>query len=139
MARMQGVEPHEAGWSTRLVYWFVKRGLYRITGKASVPEPIKITAHHAKLLRAFGKMEGAHGAATSFGAGGAQSDCRHQSRDARRLSILNGHRFCVGRKQNVVEQVGDGELGQNTTILQRLEGQAAPYGAPREWCEGRGR
>ena len=24
MARMKGVEPHEAGWFTRLAYWLVK-------------------------------------------------------------------------------------------------------------------
>jgi 4-carboxymuconolactone decarboxylase len=65
MARMQGVEPHEAGWSTRLAYWFVQRALYKITGKARVPEPIKITAHHPKLLRAVGQMEGGQAAATS--------------------------------------------------------------------------
>ena len=65
MARMQGVEPHEAGWLTRLIYWFVKRALYKITGKAGVPEPIKITAHHPKLLRAVGQMEGGQAAATS--------------------------------------------------------------------------
>ena len=69
MARMQGVESHEAGWLTRLVYWFVKRALYKITGQARVPEPIKITAHHPKLLRAIGHMEGGQAAATSVPAG----------------------------------------------------------------------
>ena len=68
MARMQGVEPREAGLSTRLVYWFVKRALYKITGQARVPEPIKITAHHPKLLRAVGQMEGGQAAATSVSA-----------------------------------------------------------------------
>jgi len=50
---MQGVEPRDAGWLTRLMYWFVKRALYKVTGKARVPEPIKITAHRAKLLRRY--------------------------------------------------------------------------------------
>jgi 4-carboxymuconolactone decarboxylase len=69
MARMQGVEPHEAGWLTRLIYLFVKRALYKITGQARVPEPIKIAAHHPKLLRAVGQMEGGQAAATSVPAG----------------------------------------------------------------------
>jgi 4-carboxymuconolactone decarboxylase len=69
MARMQGVEPHDAGWSIRLVYWFVKRAIYKITGMARVPEPLKITAHHPKLLRAVGQMEGGQAAATSVPAG----------------------------------------------------------------------
>src|SRR5262245_5002199 len=25
MARMKGIEPHEAGWFTRLIYWVVRR------------------------------------------------------------------------------------------------------------------
>jgi 4-carboxymuconolactone decarboxylase len=69
MARIQDVEPHEAGWLTRLIYWFTKRALYKITGQARVPEPIKITAHHPKLLRAVGQMEGGQAAATSVPAG----------------------------------------------------------------------
>jgi hypothetical protein len=69
MARMQGVEPHEAGWSTRLIYWFVKRALYKITGRSGVPEPIKITAYHSKLLRAVGQMERGQAATTSVPAG----------------------------------------------------------------------
>jgi hypothetical protein len=62
---MQGVEPHEAGWLTRLIYWFVKHALYKVTGKSHVPEPIKITAHHPNLLRAVGQMERGQAAATS--------------------------------------------------------------------------
>jgi 4-carboxymuconolactone decarboxylase len=69
MARMQGVEPREAGLSTRLVYWFVKRALYKVTGKADVPEPIKIIAHQPKLLRAVGQMESGQAAAASVPAG----------------------------------------------------------------------
>jgi hypothetical protein len=30
---MKGVEPHEAGWFTRLVYWFVKREVNKLTGR----------------------------------------------------------------------------------------------------------
>jgi 4-carboxymuconolactone decarboxylase len=69
MARMQGVEPHEAPWLTRVMYWFVKRALHKVTGNARVPEPIKITAHHPKILRAVGEMERGQAAATSVPAG----------------------------------------------------------------------
>ena len=65
MARIRGVEPHEAGWLTRLVYWFVKRSIKKVTGEARIPEPVKIMAHHPKLLRAVGQMEGGQAAATS--------------------------------------------------------------------------
>lgn len=65
MARMTGVEPKEAGWFTRLAYWFVKRAVSKLTGKARILEPIKITAHHPRLLRAVGQMEQGQAAATS--------------------------------------------------------------------------
>ena len=57
MARMQGVEPDQASWFTRLVYWLVRRKLAKLTGRARLPEPIKITAHHPRLFRAMGQME----------------------------------------------------------------------------------
>jgi hypothetical protein len=66
MARIKGVEPNEAGWLTRLVYWFVKRSMSKITGRASLPEPVKITAHHWKILKAVGQMEEAQAAADSL-------------------------------------------------------------------------
>jgi hypothetical protein len=65
MLRMQGIESHEAGWMTRLIYWFIKRSIKKITGQARVPEPAKIAAHHPRLLRAIGQMEGGQAAATS--------------------------------------------------------------------------
>jgi hypothetical protein len=65
MARMKGVEPHEAGWFTRLVYWFVKREVNKLTGQRRLLEPIKIAAHHPRLLRALGQMEGGQAAARS--------------------------------------------------------------------------
>jgi 4-carboxymuconolactone decarboxylase len=57
MARMKGVEPHEAGWFTRLVYWLVRRKMRKLTGQDRLIEPIKIMAHHPRLLRALGQME----------------------------------------------------------------------------------
>jgi len=54
---MKGVEPAEAGWLTRLVYWFVGRKFGQLTGKNRLIEPVKIAAHHPRLLRALGQME----------------------------------------------------------------------------------
>jgi 4-carboxymuconolactone decarboxylase len=65
MARMNGVEPGEAGWFTRLVYWLVKREVSKLTGQPRLLEPIKITAHHPRLLKALGQMEGGQAAAKS--------------------------------------------------------------------------
>src|SRR5262245_60037846 len=65
MAHIKGVEPAQAGWMTRLVYWFVKREMKKLTGRAQLIEPIKIVAHHPSLLRAVGQMEGGQAAAKS--------------------------------------------------------------------------
>ena len=65
MAHMKGIEPAEAGWFTRLVYWFVRRQFGKLTGKNCLIEPVKIAAHHPRLLRAIGQMESGIGAARS--------------------------------------------------------------------------
>ena len=62
MARMNGLEPHQAGWYTRLVYWFVRRSVGTITGNPRLVEPVKITALHPRLLKAYGQMEMGQGA-----------------------------------------------------------------------------
>ena len=65
MAHMQGVEPAAAGWFTRLVYWLVRRKFGQLTGKDRLVEPVKVAAHHPRLLRAMGQMEGGLEAARS--------------------------------------------------------------------------
>jgi len=65
MAYMTGVEPAQAGWFVRLVYWLVRRQFGKLTGKDRLVEPVKVAAHHPRLLRAMGQMEGGLGAARS--------------------------------------------------------------------------
>lgn len=69
MAFMNGIEPAEAGWFTRLVYRFVRRKFGQLTGQDRLVEPVKIAAHHPRLLRAMGQMEGGLGAARTVPAG----------------------------------------------------------------------
>jgi len=66
MAHMSGVEAAEAGWLTRLIYWFVRRGIEKATGRGQLIEPVKIAAHHPRLLRAIGNMDGSVEAAHSL-------------------------------------------------------------------------
>ncbi len=51
MARVPGVPSEKAGWFVRFVYWSVRRRF------GWVMEPLRITAHHPRLLRAVGHME----------------------------------------------------------------------------------
>jgi hypothetical protein len=59
MARIQGIEPAEAGLFIRFVYWMTRRKLGRVI------LPVKIAAHHPGLLRAIGAMEAGQAAAQS--------------------------------------------------------------------------
>ena len=65
MPHMKGIEPDQAGWFTRLVYWFVRRKFGKLTGQNRLIEPVKIAAHHPRLLRAMGQMESGLNAARS--------------------------------------------------------------------------
>jgi 4-carboxymuconolactone decarboxylase len=62
---MKGIEPAEAGWFTRLIYWFVRRKMGQLTGKNRLVEPVKVAAHHPRLLKALGQMESGQAAARS--------------------------------------------------------------------------
>jgi len=51
MARINGVESQKASLFIRIAYWFTKRKVGRVI------EPVKVTAHHPRLLRAMASME----------------------------------------------------------------------------------
>ncbi len=57
MARIDGVEPRQAGWMTRLIYWLARRNVAALTGESRLVEPTKIYGHHPRLLKAYGQME----------------------------------------------------------------------------------
>jgi hypothetical protein len=51
MARIDGLEANQAGLFARFAYWMTKRKFGRVM------LPVKINAHHPRLLRAMGAME----------------------------------------------------------------------------------
>jgi len=65
MARIEGVGANQATLLVRLLYRLVRRKLGKLTGRATVPAPIRITAHHPRLLMALGQMEMGQEAARS--------------------------------------------------------------------------
>jgi len=65
---MNGVEPGKAGWFKRIVYWIVTRKVGKRTGTPRLIGPVKITAHHDRLFKAFGQMEMGQDAARSVSA-----------------------------------------------------------------------
>jgi alkylhydroperoxidase family enzyme len=63
MARIQGVPQSEAGPVVKLVYWFMRRGMKKMTGRdaahGSGIEPVEIWAHQPKMMSGMGKFAGA--------------------------------------------------------------------------------
>ena len=59
MPRIEGVEPKNAGPLVRFAYWMTRRKLGRLI------EPVKVAAHHPRLLRGTAGMELAQEAAKS--------------------------------------------------------------------------
>jgi hypothetical protein len=57
MTRIPLVDPQKAGLFARTVFSMVRRKIKKITGRAEVVDPIRITAHHPRLLWAYGQME----------------------------------------------------------------------------------
>jgi AhpD family alkylhydroperoxidase len=59
MARIASVSPRQAGLRARLVYFFTRRSLARLSGRApkAVLEPLELMAHAPGLLAAYGRLE----------------------------------------------------------------------------------
>ena len=61
MARIQGVQRDQAGPMVRLVYWFMRKGLTKMTGREPVYgsgiEPVEIWAYQPKMMSGMGKFQ----------------------------------------------------------------------------------
>ncbi len=63
MPRITGIPAHEAGPVLRIAYWFTRRHLGRLAGRAPerMLEPVEMYAHLPGVLRAYGQLEQATG------------------------------------------------------------------------------
>jgi alkylhydroperoxidase family enzyme len=61
MARINGVQQPEAGLKVKLVYWFMRKGMKKLTGREAVHgsgiEPVEIWAHRPKMMSGMGKFQ----------------------------------------------------------------------------------
>ncbi len=62
MARINGVQPADAGLKVKLVYWFMRKGMAKLTGRPpagdrSGIEPVEVWALQPKLLTGMGKFQ----------------------------------------------------------------------------------
>jgi alkylhydroperoxidase family enzyme len=61
MARIQGVRQDQAGPKVKLVYWFMRKGMKKLTGREAAHgsgiEPVEIWAHQPKMMSGMGKFQ----------------------------------------------------------------------------------
>ena len=61
MARMQGVSQQQAGPVIKLVFWFMRRGMKKLTGRDATQgsgiEPVEIWAIQPKMMSGMGKFQ----------------------------------------------------------------------------------
>jgi alkylhydroperoxidase family enzyme len=61
MARIQGVPQDQAGPMLKLVYWFMRRGMKKMTGRDAAHgtgiEPVEVWAHQPKMMSGMGKFQ----------------------------------------------------------------------------------
>jgi alkylhydroperoxidase family enzyme len=61
MARIQGVPQEQAGPIVKLVYWFMRKGTKKMTGREAAHgsgiEPLEIWAHQPKMMSGMGKFQ----------------------------------------------------------------------------------
>ncbi len=61
MARIQGVSTDDAGANLKLVYWFMRKGMKKLTGRepahGSGIEPVEVWAHQPKMMSGMGKFQ----------------------------------------------------------------------------------
>ncbi len=61
MARIQGVPQNQAGPMVKVVYWFMRRGMTKMTGREAMHgsgiEPVEIWAHQPKMMSGMGKFQ----------------------------------------------------------------------------------
>jgi AhpD family alkylhydroperoxidase len=63
MARIDGVQQADAGIKVKLVYWFMRKGMTKLTGRPPAAgrsgiEVVELWAHQPKLLTAMGRYQG---------------------------------------------------------------------------------
>ena len=61
MARIQGIQRDQAGPMVKLVYWFMRKGMKKMTGReparGSGIEPVEIWAYQPKMMSGMGKFQ----------------------------------------------------------------------------------
>jgi AhpD family alkylhydroperoxidase len=61
MARIYGVQQDKAGLTVKIVYWFMRKGMKKLTGREAARgsgiEPVELWAHQPKMMTGMGKFQ----------------------------------------------------------------------------------
>jgi AhpD family alkylhydroperoxidase len=108
MPRIDGVSDTRAGPSVRLVYYFTRRGLTRLSGRAPerMLDPLRMYAHVPRLLRGYAALERAT-------AGLDRLDPRLRALAELKAAMVVSCEYCVDLGSTVARRWGltDAELG----------------------------
>lgn len=107
MARIAGVSGRQGGIGTRIVYFFTRRALSQVTGRApdGMLEPVEMYCHVPGLLRAYGRLEQATGNLSNM-------DHRYMALAAMKTATMVTCEYCIDLGSQIFRQVGltDAEL-----------------------------
>ncbi|MGA7227287.1 MAG: carboxymuconolactone decarboxylase family protein [Acidimicrobiia bacterium] len=101
MPRITGVSEHEGGLGTRIAFFFTRRDMSRITGRAPdrMLEPVEVYAHIPGLLRAYGRLEQATGRLK-------QMDQRYMALAAMKTATLVTCEYCIDLGSQISRRLG---------------------------------
>jgi alkylhydroperoxidase family enzyme len=101
MPRIAGVSSRQGGLGTRIVYFFTRRDMSRITGRApeSMLEPVEMYAHVPALLRCYGRLEQATGKLNKM-------DQRYMALAAMKTATLITCEYCIDIGSQISRRLG---------------------------------
>ena len=107
MPRIQGVSGSDGGLTTRIVFFFTRRNMARMAGRAPerMLEPLELYAHIPEVLKTYGRLEQATGKLDAM-------DDRYMALAAIKTATLVTCEYCIDLGSQILRQLGlsDDEL-----------------------------
>lgn len=99
--RIDGVSARESGLTTRIIYFFTRRNMSRLAGRAPerMLEPLEIYAHIPGVLKTYGRLEQATGKLDRM-------DQRYMALAAMKTATLVTCEYCIDLGSQMSRQLG---------------------------------
>ena len=101
MPRIQGVSGRDGGLTTRIVFFFTRRNMARMAGRAPerMLEPLELYAHVPGVLKTYGRLEQATGKLHAM-------DERYMALAAIKTATLVTCEYCIDLGSQIFRQLG---------------------------------